>query len=580
VNLSGDTIIEKPLLPADAIPYGVSTFIQPERTASLINALPYLAGYRFNCTEQAFNKILAHLLAIKLIRTDASIQSALAAKLNAPFKKVVLIDSLAEGRSESTPWLQLEFANEKQQRELFRLLDTMEAKRKIKSYFQVIAGNQNSDGGMSWFKGGDSDPYISMYLLGALGKAKKDSLRLVGYDLVDQSSYESLLGKLVTYCDNLFRKDTLGYYVEEWGYARSFWWSDHDPGAELKGKFGSMIGQSLSNIKIAATGSSAVLLSVLFRTMPPESGLYKRAEDVLESIFQQAIADANGVRWKTLSGDDDLSYTQEEWLVKIAEAFSENGKYPEVEKGIVQWLQLAKHGNRWSTTKSTGDVVALMSRLKVFEQHPTNTIDVKAKGLNMSVTNDLLQGSSHDFYRVYGKGFPETLTVKAARPEQTRGSINHYYFTSQPPLGNSSVVLKKEFFRLNKNTGKWEPLGDGQTIMIADKLKVLLTIETPKKLEYVYIEEKRAAGFEPEDALSGYEYASGISYYRSVTDEGFRFFSTAIPSGISTIGYEMTAAKEGVFSSGIGSLECMYQPSVKVYTKNTVIRIAPAEPRQ
>ncbi|MBO9661061.1 MAG: TonB-dependent receptor plug domain-containing protein, partial [Chitinophagaceae bacterium] len=34
VNLSGDTILQKPHLPADAIPYGVSTFIQPKRTAS------------------------------------------------------------------------------------------------------------------------------------------------------------------------------------------------------------------------------------------------------------------------------------------------------------------------------------------------------------------------------------------------------------------------------------------------------------------------------------------------------------------------------------------------------------------
>ncbi len=577
VVLSGDTVLRQPDLPADAIPYGISAFIQPKRTASLINALPYLAGYRFNCTEQTFNKMLAHLLAIKLMRTDTSIQSSYAANMNAPEVKVVLLDSLVEGRGESTPWLQLEFAKEKQQRELFRLLDTMSAKHKIVSYFDVIVGNQNNDGGMSWFKGGKSSPYMSMYLLGALGKAKRDSLPLVGNGIIDEGRYSTLVKGLVVYCDSLFKKDSPGHLLKQWAYARSYWWKEYVPGSELIERFNSMIGHSLSDTKNTATGPSGVLLSALFRTMPEESVHYKNASEMLESIYQQAIVDAKGVRWKTLSGSDDLSFTQEEWLVKIAEAFEESNKYPHVVNGIVQWLQLAKDGKRWSTTKATGDVVALMDRVKVFEQNSSNTINIKADTLKMSVTDDLLRGGAYDFYRVYGKGFPEKLTVNATHPAQTRGAINHYYFTASPPSGNSGVILSKTLYKADKSSGKWEPLAEGHVIMIADKLKVVLKIETPRRLQYVYIEDKRAAAFEPADALSGYEYRQWLSYYKSVTDEGFRFFATDIPSGISEIEYEMVAAKEGVFSNGIGSLECMYEPSVKAYTGNIVVKVAPVE---
>ncbi|MCG2615289.1 MG2 domain-containing protein [Terrimonas sp. NA20] len=575
--LSGDTVLQKPDLPEDAIPYGISAFIQPKRTASLINALPYLAGYRFNCTEQTFNKMLAHLLAIKLMRTDTSIQSSYTLSLNAPEQKVVMLDSLVEGRGESTPWLQLEFAKEKQQRELFRLLDTINAKQKISSYFDVIADNQNSDGGMSWFKGGTSSSYMSMYLLGALGKAKRDSLQLAGDNIVDEGKYATLVRRLIMYCDSLFRRDLSGDLFAQWAYVRSYWWEEYAPAAELKGKFDSMIGKSLSGTKNTATGTAGMLLSVLFRTISEGSGHYKNASEMLESIYQQAIVDGKGVRWKSLSDSDDLSFTQEEWLVKIAEAFEESGRYPAVVNGIVQWLQLAKDGNRWSTTKATGDIAALMGRLKVFEKNPSNTIKVKATALDMNVTDDLLRGGAYDFHGVYGKGFPEKLLVHTTQPGQTRGAINHYYFTATPPTGNSGVILSKTLYKLDMPSGKWVPFKEGEVIKIADKLKVVLRVETPRRLQYVYIEDKRAAAFEPVNALSGYEYRQWFSYYRSVTDEGFRFFATDIPSGISEIEYEIAAAKEGVFSNGIGSLECMYEPSVKAYTRNIVVKVTPVE---
>jgi alpha-2-macroglobulin len=575
--LSGDTVLSKPSLPADAIPYAVSLFIQPKRTATVLNALPYLANYSFNCTEQLFNKMLAHQTALKLMRTDTSLRADYAAKQRGPARKAVLLDSLAEGRGESVPWLQLEFAKEKQQRDLFMLMDTMEAKRKISSYFQLIAENQQADGGMSWFSGGKSDPYISMYLLGALGKTKTDSLPLTGTGLADYYKHKSLIERLISYCDSLFERNSSSVYDDYWAYARSYWWREHTPSIAAREKLDSLLASHLPQTRIAATGRLAMLLSASLRMTPRESSTYREAVELLESLYQQAIIDAKGIRWKTLSGSDDLSHTAEEWLVKIAEAFDESKNYPEVSKGIVQWLQQAKQDNRWSTTKTTGSVIALMSRAKAFDENPTNAIDAKADAFKMHVTDDMFDGGSYDFHRVYGKGFPEKLSVAAVHPAQTRGAINHYYFTSAPPVMDGSTLLKKEIFRLNKATDQWEPLLNEHAVKIADRLRVVLTIEASRRLEYVYIEEKRAAAFEPAEVLSGYEYTRGFSYYRSVTDEGFRFFASRIPSGISTITYEMIAAKEGTFSSGIGSLECMYQPTVKVYTRNTIMKVEPVE---
>jgi alpha-2-macroglobulin len=111
------------------------------------------------------------------------------------------------------------------------------------------------------------------------------------------------------------------------------------------------------------------------------------------------------------------------------------------------------------------------------------------------------------------------------------------------------------------------------TLHIADKVKTVITIETPRQLNYVLIDEKRAAALEPADGRSGYRYGKGFGYYQSVRDAGYHFFVEKIPSGISTIEYETVVVSEGRFFNGLVSLQCMYQPAVKVYGAGQVLEV-------
>jgi hypothetical protein len=108
---------------------------------------------------------------------------------------------------------------------------------------------------------------------------------------------------------------------------------------------------------------------------------------------------------------------------------------------------------------------------------------------------------------------------------------------------------------------------------MADKVSVTITIETPNALRYVYIDDKRSAGFEPADIKSCYQYDKGLGYYKSVRDAGFQFFSEFIPAGRNEITYEMNVSQEGLFYNGLASLECMYNPGMNAYSKGVTIRV-------
>jgi len=137
---------------------------------------------------------------------------------------------------------------------------------------------------------------------------------------------------------------------------------------------------------------------------------------------------------------------------------------------------------------------------------------------------------------------------------------------------NKQVNLKKEISRYNNASGKWEPITDKTVLHIADHIKVMLTIETPKALRYVYIDDKRAAAFEPKENHSGYMYSEGVGYYQSIRDAGIQFFTDFIPSGRTVINYEMTVAQEGNFTNGPASLQCMYKPEVNAYSSSIQVQ--------
>ena len=148
-----------------------------------------------------------------------------------------------------------------------------------------------------------------------------------------------------------------------------------------------------------------------------------------------------------------------------------------------------------------------------------------------------------------------------------------YYFTAHPQEEDSAVRIVKTLFRLNIHASTGEEISDATILHAGDKIKTTLTITTPRQLQYVFINEKRAAACEPTQGLSGYEYGKGISYYKSVRDIGFHFFAEKIPAGVSAISYETVIAKTGHFTYGPASLQCMYRPDIQAYSNSPELEI-------
>jgi uncharacterized protein YfaS (alpha-2-macroglobulin family) len=197
------------------------------------------------------------------------------------------------------------------------------------------------------------------------------------------------------------------------------------------------------------------------------------------------------------------------------------------------------------------------------------------QGGRLLVTNDLFSGRQYAFCGQ--NAFPETIPVQKNGDAALSGALSYYYFTAHPPIDSSSrgLSIGKTLYRYNTATGRWDLLTGSEQLKIGDKIKTELTIQAPRQLQYVFIEDRRAAALEPLDASSGYEYGNAFTYYKSVRDAALQFFAEKIPAGISTLRYETVVSGEGRFTNGPASLQCMYQPAVRAWSGSGILEITP-----
>jgi hypothetical protein len=68
-------------------------------------------------------------------------------------------------------------------------------------------------------------------------------------------------------------------------------------------------------------------------------------------------------------------------------------------------------------------------------------------------------------------------------------------------------------------------------LKVGDKVTVRMILNTDRPMEFIHIKDMRAAGFEPLDVLSGYQWKNNLGYYQSTKDASTNFYIEQMPKG-------------------------------------------------
>ncbi|MEC3875280.1 alpha-2-macroglobulin family protein [Chryseobacterium salviniae] len=552
-------------------------------------ALPSLKNDPNNSADVIFNKWFADVLASEIFKANPKMKAVFdeyqdKGLLNSNLEKNQELKQLL---LEETPWV-LESHNEKEQMQKLALLfDVNTMKNSINQDWDDLKKLQNPDGGFSWYPGYPSSYSTSLYILKNLGKI---NLWLKDHVKAYQSSEQNeLVKKLVQYVDNEVAKyetsaslksgkeSSLNNWTLEYLDARNYWENQYP----LKGKgetIKSLVKQKAKTAKITDFTFFGLHRTALLMN---DFGL-KDVSDKLMNYLKETSVDSKtqGIYWK--QNLDDWGWFSSKVVNHAGALEAFNKLKPNDQKFIEDmkiWLITQKEVNSWGSSRGTAEVIfTILNSGKSWTSSESDKATIMWGGKELKpetqATGYVKSTIKTD---VLNKSLAE-VTVTKPGPGIVQGGLFWQYYEDLDKIKSSESYLSitKELYRKIKtvNGEELQKITPETPLKVGDKVTVRMILNTDRAMEFIHIKDMRAAGFEPLDVLSGYQWKNNLGYYQSTKDASTNFYIQYMPKGKYVFEYDYVANASGKFSNGITTIQNYYAPQMNAHTKGSDVHIS------
>lgn len=568
----------------------------PNPVWEVIQAIPYMMEYPYECSEQIFTRYYSNSLGAHIVKTYPQIERVFNLwKSSTPETFLSRLERNADLKSlllKETPWL-LDALTEKESKERLALLfDNNRMSSEKKKALEQLLKMQTSTGAWSWFPGMPDDPYITQYIVTGFGRLIK-----LGILETDNSpELMSALTKAISYLDQKatddYKKLVASKDKKLWMpsvlnlhylYMRTFF-SNISMDTELKEAHGYFLEQCRKHWLKQSEYEKGMIALVLFR-----NGDKKSADGIIRSLTEYSIRDKKkGMFWKSQTGGHYWYQAPVETQALLIEAFYETGAGNALIQEMKQWLMLQKQSHHWRSTKASAE--ACYSMLLQGEEGISKDVKVRFEAGTEIILSDLPEISSEagsgrfrkEWERTEIKNEMSRIRIAPVQSHDTSsfswGALYYQYEENLDKIkkhDDAQIGVDREFFieRKGERGLYLERITEAFPVKVGDRIISRIVIRCDRDMEYVHLKDGRASGLEPEDVLSTYKWREGLGYYQSTQDAGTSFFISWLPRGKYIFEYSLKAFQAGVFSAGNAILENMYAPEFSSHSAGQTLKI-------
>ncbi|MCX7944671.1 MAG: MG2 domain-containing protein [Deltaproteobacteria bacterium] len=550
---------------------------------TVLQSLPYLVNYPYECTEQILNKFVSTGIISSVYNSHPAIAEMariFSKERDTRLEKWDKPDPNRKMLLEETPWFNMAKGGYDAKEDLVNILNPEIAKSVRDISLNRLRNAQTYTGGFPWFPGGPPSPYITLYILYGLSKAieykvdvPKDMI-LKGW----QYLHNHFINKALQYAkDNnccwemiTFLNYTLSNYPDSSYYGNIFTQEKREEMLEFSFKHWKRHSPYLK-------GYLALTLSRMNR--------HKDAILVFESVMDSAkYSDEEGTHWVPEDRGwlwyNDSIETHAFAIRTLLEIMPQEKKLD----GLVQWILMNKKLNHWKSTRATAEVI--YSLIKYMEMNKTLGIKEEARILvgkdeyKFVFEPNKYVGRKNQIV-IPGEKIDPDIMSKITFEKTTKGimfgSVTWHFSTEQTPLeGHGDLFAVSRMYFKREPTVKGyvlKPIDDNTRIYVGDQIEVQISIKSKHPSEYVHLRDPRPAGCEPESSISKHKWDSGIYWYEEVRDSAQNFFFEYLPQGEYTFKYRIRANMAGKFRVAPATIQSMYAPEFNAYSKGDVITI-------
>lgn len=519
------------------------------------------------------------LLAAALRRVVAEGDSA---ALESPLLKD---ESLKMSAIEATPWLNSARSETARMRSIVSLTDAGKVMSTSRSLVDRLAALQLSDGGWSWMKGMQSSAFISREVLFGLSMLKgAGNIPAEGFGNID-----GMIKRGVAYCDKSMEKEYqrlrergLEYYptASDMRYfltRNAFCIPESRIVKEIHAKLLADVRKEWKNYSISTKCLAADLLhyagddvtarSVMesvrqFATVTPEKGMWFDGDDKsLMSLMSPIAVEAGALRSFALIMPGD----------------------PAVEQ-LRQYLLLSRQTTDWHNDLCAANVVivadAVLSTSPVSES-PRGGVRIYLDGTPLDLSDVAgVPGSftlSLDPAQCAGK----RLEIRRKAGTPAWGGVLAQYVAPLKDVqarGMSQLTIEKAEYPVLTDSLRSMVGKASDRFSKGDRVRVTLTLKADRPLDYVMIRDNRGACMEPVEQLTENKFDDGLIYVLEPLNTATNIYISRLTPGVHIISYELTADRDGVYSSGTAEAQSLYYPLINARTGAKVLRISGNQP--
>ncbi|HLN57963.1 MAG TPA: alpha-2-macroglobulin family protein, partial [Thermoanaerobaculia bacterium] len=548
---------------------------------SVLQALPYLVNYPYECTEQTLNRFVSTGIVSSLFRDYPAI-ARMAEEMAKRDTRLETWDSIDANRRmalEETPWLETAKGGRDTGLPLSRVLDPRVAKAERENALAKLRKAQTESGGFPWWPGGPPSSYMTVYILHGFANALEFGAE-VPKDMVQ---------KAWAYAGTEVRRDLaecmrFGHFCPMVTFV-NYTLSSYPDESWYKPAFDEAYRRSLLEYSFAHWKDHPPMLKGQLALTLKRMGRSADAKLVWDSVMDSAKTDRDlGTYWapedRSWLWYNDTIETQAFALRTLDELAPSDPR----RAGLVQWLFLNKKLNQWKSTRATAEVIfSVAHHLKkegALGIREDATIVVGGRRTSFVFEPDRYTGKKNQVVIPGDKLDPKTDSTVVVEKE-SRGlafaSATWHFSTNKLPeedRGDFFAVSRRYFKRETSSAGfVLKPLSEGAAIAPGDEVEVQVSLSSKHEAEYVHLRDPRAAGLEPENAVSRHRWDLGIGCYEEIRDSGTNFFFERLPAGQYTFKYRLRANMAGVFRIGPATVQSMYAPEFAAYSAGALLTI-------
>lgn len=551
-------------------------------TWDVLAALPYLINYPHECSEQLMSRLYSNILALEILKQNPDIQKLLDKWRNnfstSPLSESPELNSILK---EEAPWYKDPTSEADKKAHIAKQFDHKKLHSNIESTIKRLTEIQLPSGGFSWMEGGPVNTYISQLIVEQIRH-----LQMIGVDiskygltgLLERASNYSKTEFLKAYTNLIEEIETGKKQLEAFHltpllvhqlYSGSYF-TDKKTTDVYQKAIAFYKQQCIIHYRNLSPANQAMAALFLYRNEDVQN-----AEKMIEYLEKEAYRDDNlGIWW---------NYEPWHWQTQpiesqavMIEAFNEIKKDKQTVELLKKWLLRNKEANRWASTKAT--VAATYALLTTGDKTHVDykPIEIKIGGEELIYTNDEDQSN-----RINKQWFAQDISnekgqiwLKNPNAYATWGGMVWSYFENIDKVGesqNNHLTITKRMYKVIN--GERIQLLDNSVVSVGDKIIVQLEINAQRDMQYLFLKDLRASGFEPDNLLSGYRWDENCPYHLKIRDASVHFFFDSIKRGKHVVEYTLYANLEGSYNNGYAAIECMYAPFIRSRADCMQIRI-------